>query len=97
MSRDPFGKRRICRGCGCTEQRACVVMTPAGPQGCAWFALDIETPSGVCSSCGIALRFNPVLIDTVGTDAMDDVSQSIFAHLRCAESWPPQPALLVAE
>jgi hypothetical protein len=35
---------RICRGCGCSDLRAC-------PGGCSWVMLDIETPSGFCSEC----------------------------------------------
>jgi hypothetical protein len=85
----------VCRGCGCDDLHAC-------PGGCAWFVLDVPPPgepvqSGVCSSCAVQMSLNPVLIDTVGTDAMDDVSLSIFAHLRCAQSWPPEPRLILKE
>lgn len=83
---------RFCRGCGCTDNHACI--DDAGP--CGWFVLDVGTPSGVCTRCAAELDCNPVLIDTVGTDAMDDVSASIFAHLACARRWPPRPALQVA-
>jgi hypothetical protein len=40
---------RICRGCGCTDDRACI--TPAGP--CAWVLMDVEIPTGVCSVCAV--------------------------------------------
>jgi len=44
---------RICRGCGCTDDRAC-------PDGCSWVLLDfgvvsneiVQAPSGICSTCG---------------------------------------------
>lgn len=87
--RDPFLDCRTCRGCGCTDARACL-------GGCAWYLLDVGTPSGVCSVCAVQLQLHPVLLDTVGTDAMDDVGQSIFAHLACARDWPPRPQLVAA-
>lgn len=51
----PQPERRICRGCGCTDHRACV--TDAGP--CHWVLLDVETPSGICSACAEAWKWHP--------------------------------------
>jgi hypothetical protein len=36
-----------CRGCDCDDNHACI--TGDGP--CHWVLLDIETPTGICSSC----------------------------------------------
>lgn len=49
---------RMCRCCGCTEANACV--TDAGP--CAWILLDIETPTGVCSACAAATKWDQKII-----------------------------------
>lgn len=38
---------RICRGCGCDDDHACI--TDNGP--CAWVLLDIDSPTGICSAC----------------------------------------------
>lgn len=56
--RDPF---RICRGCGCTDDRAC-------PGGCTWALLDyalvcdevLPAPSGICSTCADAMDWHMV-------------------------------------
>jgi hypothetical protein len=52
---------RACRGCGCTDRRAC-------PGGCAWVLLDIEADTGVCSACAHRLRWHMPLMATVGWD-----------------------------
>ncbi len=39
--------KRICRGCGCTDDHACI--TDDGP--CSWVLLDIASASGICSFC----------------------------------------------
>jgi hypothetical protein len=49
---------RICRGCGCTDARAC-------PGGCAWVLLDIATPTGICSRCAVRLEWQVQLLATV--------------------------------
>lgn len=46
--------KRICRGCGCTDDHACA--TEDGP--CSWVLLDIPTPSGFCSSCAEDVEWN---------------------------------------
>lgn len=43
---------RTCRGCSCTDRHAC-------PGGCAWVLLDIESPTGICSTCAHGLRWDP--------------------------------------
>lgn len=53
---------RICRGCGCTDSHAC-------PGGCSWVLLDIDTPSGICSSCAIAVEWDPIELAYIGTGA----------------------------
>jgi hypothetical protein len=53
--------QRFCRGCGCSDLRAC-------PGGCSWILLDIETPTGVCSACTEKLEWHPVLLANVGFD-----------------------------
>jgi hypothetical protein len=52
-ARDPFGKQRFCRGCGCTETCACHVNTDRGTIGCWWIVLDLDGPTGFCSACAI--------------------------------------------
>lgn len=61
-------RERMCRGCGCTDSRACV--TPGGP--CAWVLLDVAAPTGVCSACAAELEWNPAALAMVGTE--DDES-----------------------
>ena len=36
-----------CIACGCTQERACQISSPAGPCGCAW--VQINPPK--CSAC----------------------------------------------
>lgn len=58
---------RTCRGCGCTDSRAC-------PDGCAWLLLDVETPTGVCSRCAARLDFRPDLLAHIGVSfTFDDL------------------------
>lgn len=52
---------RICRGCGCTDSHAC-------PDGCSWVLLDIETPSGICSPCAIAVDFDTEIMGAICCD-----------------------------
>jgi hypothetical protein len=63
-ARDPFGKNnRFCRGCGCTEHKACCVAIEGGmPVGCSWVALDLDGPSGFCSSCAIEHEWDQTTI-----------------------------------
>lgn len=52
---------RFCRGCGCTESRAC-------PEGCEWVLLDVDLPTGICSACAWELNWEPVLMLTTGLE-----------------------------
>ena len=52
---------RTCRGCGCTDAKACV--TAGGP--CAWVLLDIGEPTGICSVCAAEFRWDPRVLATV--------------------------------
>jgi hypothetical protein len=53
---------RTCRGCGCTDLRAC-------PGGCSWVLLDIESPSGICSTCAEEVcLWDPMFMDQIGRD-----------------------------
>jgi hypothetical protein len=61
---------RTCRGCGCTDSEAC-------PGGCAWVLLDIDGPTGICSTCAQAFRWHPALMAAAGVD--DDVARELLA------------------
>lgn len=50
---------RTCRSCGCTDLHAC-----AG--GCEWALLDIETPTGVCSTCAAELDWDMLSMANCG-------------------------------
>lgn len=50
---------RTCRGCGCTDSRAC-------PGGCAWLLLDIAAPTGVCTTCAEILQYQMDLLASIG-------------------------------
>lgn len=52
---------RSCRLCGCTDTRAC-------PGGCSWVLQDLYSPTGICSTCGEELGWNPALLASVGFD-----------------------------
>lgn len=52
---------RTCRGCGCDDLHAC-------PGGCAWALLDIDEPTGVCTTCAEQLQWQMGLLATVGVD-----------------------------
>jgi len=41
-----------CRECGCDDNHACV---DARGKSCAWFLLDILTPTGICTFCATRL------------------------------------------
>lgn len=49
--------------CGCDDDHAC-------PGGCTWVLLDIPESgfplTGICSTCAIALDWNPVALRDVG-------------------------------
>jgi len=44
---------RTCRGCGCTDLRAC-------PGGCSWVLLEVESPTGICSACAEGMDWDPM-------------------------------------
>lgn len=68
-ARDPFGKHRACRGCGCTEDHACAIFTPDGPVGCSWVLLDLDLPTGVCSGCAIKMGWDQQGLQLIGFTA----------------------------
>lgn len=51
---------RMCRGCGCTDSRACI--TDAGP--CSWALVDVETATGICSACAAEMDWDPAMMAT---------------------------------
>jgi len=53
----------VCRGCGCDDTNAW--LDGAG-QACSWTLLDIETPTGVCSSCAVRAGWHPVVLSAIG-------------------------------
>jgi hypothetical protein len=57
---------RFCRGCGCTENNACVMHTPQGRFTCAWVLLDLATPTGVCSGCAIKMGWDQDGLQLIG-------------------------------
>lgn len=57
---------RFCRGCSCDDDHACEIFTPAGPIACAWVLLDIETPTGVCSSCAVKMGWDQHGLQLIG-------------------------------
>lgn len=81
MSRDPFGKQRLCRGCGCSAHRACVVTTPEGSlSGCSWVLLDLDMPTGICSACAVKLRWNQRAFYEIGFDEPEDEPRLVAAR-----------------
>jgi hypothetical protein len=58
---------RTCRGCGCDDNHACI----AGDDPCHWVLLDIDTPTGICSSCAELYGWDPRLF--LGT--LDDATE----------------------
>jgi hypothetical protein len=60
---------RTCRGCGCTDMRAC-------PGGCGWVLLDIDQPAGICNQCAEACGWDPVAMATAGFN--DGFPESYF-------------------
>jgi hypothetical protein len=50
---------RTCRGCGCTDLHACL-------GGCSWTVQDVDSPTGVCSTCAEQLGFHPHLLAGIG-------------------------------
>lgn len=50
---------RTCRGCGCTDDHAC-------QGGCHWVLLDVNSPTGVCSTCGELLEWRPEFLEEIG-------------------------------
>lgn len=44
----------LCRGCGCTDDNACVVRGVP----CCWILLDVDTPTGICSACAARARWD---------------------------------------
>jgi hypothetical protein len=59
------GLIHTCRGCGCTDLRACV-------GGCSWALLDIHSPTGVCTTCAEEVGWDPVLLFNLGYDEPGD-------------------------
>lgn len=62
---------RICRGCGCTDDRAC-------PGGCSWALMDfglvceevLPAQGGICSQCAEEMDWDPnFMADILCTEA----------------------------
>jgi hypothetical protein len=77
-------QRHICRGCGCTDDRAC-------PGGCAWALMDFEIhagrifplPSGVCSACAEEWAFDSTMLtNALSNDALRTQAELGFFRLR---------------
>lgn len=66
---------RICRGCGCTDGRAC-------PGGCAWVLLDVRTPTGVCSECAEEMEWEP---EVLAYATCDVAAKIMLPYLRAAD------------
>jgi hypothetical protein len=54
--------KRICRGCGCTDDHACIA--DDGP--CSWVLFDIESASGICSACADHVEWDSQIMATHG-------------------------------
>lgn len=78
----------VCRGCGCDDNHACV---DGAGQPCSWALLDIETASGVCSSCAARAAFNPFALAAMGAQNEEEAALAIYAFARVA------PAALARE
>lgn len=52
-------RNRTCRGCGCTDTRACI-------GGCSWVLIDVRFPTGICSACAQVLEWDPQALAEVG-------------------------------
>lgn len=50
-----YNGKRLCRGCGCTDDRACISFGEA----CTWVLVDIATPTGFCSFCAEDCEWDP--------------------------------------
>jgi hypothetical protein len=75
--RDPF---RVCRGCGCTDDRGC-------PGGCSWILMDfaitkkgiVPAPTGICSACAIEMDFEmKMMVDAICEYAAAVYSEFLF-------------------
>lgn len=75
---------RTCRGCGCTDNNACVTEItqeqaigmglPAMTRqvACCWVLLDVESPSGICSCCALEMDWDSRLMITAGFEEIED-------------------------
>lgn len=70
--------RRMCRGCGCTDDRAC--LTEYGP--CAWTLLDVTTPTGICSVCAEELDWHQDLMIELGRDQVVAMAATLRGSAR---------------
>lgn len=50
----PIGQPIVCSGCGCDDDHACI---DEGGRPCAWFALAVAAPFGLCSCCAAERGF----------------------------------------
>lgn len=57
-----YNGKRLCRGCGCTDDRACISFG----EPCTWVLLDIATPTGFCSFCAEDCEFDFDVMATQG-------------------------------
>jgi hypothetical protein len=48
----------VCRFCGCSEQDACFVDGPCGPEGCAW----TDATRSVCTTCAPAAKAEGIIV-----------------------------------
>ena len=62
---DRAGALIVCRGCSCDDNHACI---DARGQPCSWVLLDVDTPTGVCSSCAEELDWDYEALQLVGRD-----------------------------
>lgn len=46
----------VCEECGCTWERACLIMTRAGRMGCSWDEGFKAAGRWVCSMCAFFVR-----------------------------------------
>lgn len=72
-----------CRGCGCgcDDNHACI---DGRGRPCSWALLDIETPTGVCSTCAERNHWHPFALAAMGAATEQEAAQAVYLFARLA-------------
>jgi hypothetical protein len=71
---------RTCRACGCDDDHACAGDATFGAPPCYWVLLDIETPTGVCSTCAAELAWHPIVLLNIGREDEPELLRAAGGH-----------------